>query len=428
MKPFNAVVIGVFVVLGLLGIAVIATFTGGNSQAIGTVVVWGPVPTEIVGSHIDAMKIARDDFGDVSYVEIPESTFISELVEAIAANRGPDLVVLPLEYVVEHGDKLQSIPYSSVSRREFQDTFIEAGEVLLADSGIAGLPYIIDPLVLYWNRTLFSGASLARPPRYWDEVSTYAASLTVQNQAGTLSQSAIALGEWNNVAGAKEILLSLLRQLGNSVVTKTEGSLVSVLTATQEGSFSSAESAFRYFTEFADPIKENYSWNRSQIYSRDAFLGGRLAMYIGFASELPGLREANPNLNFDVALIPSARGAGSSVAAKGYALAIPRGSVNPGGALSVANVLSGNEAQTALASTLSVPSVRRDLLSVSPEDPYAGVLRDAALKSFVFLDPNPTETTAIFKRIIDNISSGNLRVKEAVNAADNELREVLRVR
>lgn len=428
MKPFNAAIIALFIVLGLAAIAVIATFTGGGGTSIGVVSVWGPLPESVAGEHIDDVKISRDDFGNVTYTELPAETFIPTLVEAIAGARGPDLVIFPLEYLLLHGDKLTTIPYSSVSRRQFQDTYTEANEALLESDGIKGLPYIVDPLVLYWNRTLFSQSSIARPPKYWDEVSENAARLTTADTNGSLSQSAVALGEWDNVFHAKEILLSLLRQLGNPVVENGSEGIVVTLTLASQNSVSSAESVFRYYTEFADPVKPVYSWNRSQALSRDAFLSGRLAMYIGYASELSSLRAANPNLNFDVAALPIARGAGTGVSAQAHILAVPRGSQNPNGALSVALVLSGIDAQKMLAEQTSIPSVRRDLPTVSPDDPYAGIFRDAALSAFVFLDLNPAETTAIFKRVVDNISSGRLRVNEAVNVADDELRALVKVR
>jgi len=429
MKPFNAVIFALFILLGLVAIAIIATFTGGGGTTIGTVEVWGPLPASSAGGHIDQVKLSRDDFNNVTYTEIPAENFIPTLVEAIAANRGPDVAVFPLEYLIEHGDKLETIPYSSVSKRQFQDTFTEANEGLLENNGLKGLPYLVDPLVLYWNRTLFSQASIARPPKYWDEVSEASVKLTHADQNGSLSQSAIALGGWDNVAQAKEIVLSLLRQLGDPLVTKNdEGMITAGLAGAESGALSPAESVFRYYTEFADPVKPVYSWNRSQALSRDAFLSGRLAMYIGYASELSSLRQSNPNLNFDVAALPVARGAGTGVAAKGYALSIPRGAKNPGGALSVALVLSGAPAQQLLVDDTRLPSVRRDLLTVSPDDPYAGIFRDAALNAFVFLDPSPLETSAILKRVVDSVASGKLRINEAINEADNELRALLKVR
>ena len=428
MKLFNAVIIILFVMLGLAALAVIATFSGRGGEGIGNVAVWGPLPENVVGKHINDIAITRTDFSEVRYTPINPHTFVDELAAAIAANRGPDLVVFPAEYLYVHADKLVTIPFSSLSRRAFQDTYIEAGEILIEADGIKGLPYMVDPLVLYWNRTLFSAASIARPPRYWDEVSDAVASIATANQAGSLTRSGIALGEWDNVSHAKEILLSLFKQLGNDVVSRDGGESTVVLSKQESGTVSSAESVLRYYTEFSDPNKPVYSWNRSQASSFDAFIGGKLGMYIGFASELSSLRSANPNLNFDVAALPAARGSGSDVAARMYVIAAPRGAKNLNGALSAAFILSGAEAQGLLRELTSLPSVRRDLAVISPDNPYAGIFRDAALNAFVFPDPNPRASDAIFKRAVENISSGRLHIAESITAAAGELRVLLQSR
>src|SRR6185369_5512864 len=86
--------------------------------------------------------------------------------------------------------------------------------------GSLGIPFYTDPMVMYWNRTLFSNAGLAEPPTYWDELPDLASHLTQASQNGTLSQSAVALGTWQNVSHAKEIFLTLMNQLGNSVVAE----------------------------------------------------------------------------------------------------------------------------------------------------------------------------------------------------------------
>ena len=87
---------------------------------------------------------------------MPESTLVSSLVEAIAAGKGPALVLFPASSFVSEQDKLLPISYKSMSRRTFQDTFVEAGEVFLTNEGVYGLPFYIDPYVTYWNRTIFS--------------------------------------------------------------------------------------------------------------------------------------------------------------------------------------------------------------------------------------------------------------------------------
>lgn len=431
MSIFKVAVVGFFGFLALVAVLIFATSsTGGRGGDIGNVELWGSLPEDTVDEVILAVsRSGEDGMRGVSYTEFSETELISQLVEAIASGRGPDLVLIPVESVFGNADKLIPISYNSLSRRDFQDSYIEAGEALLVEEGMLGLPFYIDPYVLFWNRTLFSAAGLPRAPRYWDEVTDMAPRLSRSNESGTLTQSAIALGEWDNIRGAKDIFLSLVFGLGNQVITRNvDGSYRVLLSDRQGESTSAGESAIRYYIDFSDPVKTVYSWNRSRPFSFDAFTAGTLAMYLGRASELTLIRATNPNLNFDIARYPEVRGGALATPARVYALAVPRGSRNASGALQAAAILASSNAQRILVETTGLPSVRRDVLSVSPQNPYEGIFRDSALSTFVFIDPNPTETNTIFKRMIEGVSSGRLRVPEAVRSGQDELQALIGVR
>ncbi len=428
MQPFQAAVLGIFLALALFGVFIFATFTSSRQDAIGKVQIWGAVEQDVMDDLLTAVRGTRDDFGSVQYRVYPAEQLVPTLVQAIASGRGPDLVIFPSSAFVRDGDKLQAISYSTVPRRTFQDTFVEAGEIFLTTEGAKGLPFTVDPLVVYWNRTLFANAGIARPPQYWDDLAALAPRLTVRTANGTLTQSAAPFGSWANAGSAKAVLVTLITQLGSPVVVETdEGGYRSELAQTTDAGVSPAESAVRYWTEFADPVKPNYSWNRSQKNARDAFLAGTLAMYFGPASELLSIRESNPNLNFDVAQVPSVRGGGESAAAEVQALAIPRGASNASGATTVAMVLISAPIAQSLAEATRLPSPRRDVEAPSSADQYLSTFRLAALKSFSFRDPDPVGSDTILSRMIDSVSSGRERISAAIRAADEELKVLLEV-
>lgn len=425
MKLFQTGVIIAFVIFALIAVFVFATFSGRDSESVGAVAVWGTLPKDVFNDVLKGAAESRDGYNSVTYREVAESGFVPTLVEAIAAGQGPDLVLLPSDALIAEADKLIPVSYRTVSRRTFQDSFVEAGEVFLTDDGILGLPFSVDPFVTYWNRTLFSASGIARPARYWDELVDIAPALSRATTAGTLTQSAVALGEWGNVAYAKDIFISLITGLGNPII-EPDGSGGYRTTLVSSGSATPAESALRFYTEFSDPNRQVYSWNRSLPDSRSAFLAGTLAIYLAPASEAFTLRAANPNLNFDVAAYPEVRGGTRAVPARLSAFSVPRGSQNPRGALMVALLLSGADAQTRLVEATGLPSVRRDVLSSQPENPYESVFRDAALNAFSFRDPSPAATDDIFKRMVENVSSGRLRITEAAQSAQTELEALLR--
>jgi ABC-type glycerol-3-phosphate transport system substrate-binding protein len=427
MKAFPAVVMVIFLGLALFGVLIFATFSASQTDQIGDITIWGSVPSEVIDKVVGKIRDTREDFGGVTYREVPKDDLVPLLVEAIAAGRGPDVVFFPSSAIVKDGEKLATIPYDAISRRDFQDAFVEAGEVFIREDGVAGLPISIDPTVMYWNRTLFSNAGIANPPRYWDDLAKLAPQLTDKTANGSLLQSAVPLGLWDNIDHAKLVLVSLVRQLGSPIVSLQESGYRADMFKTDDKGVTPAVSAVRYMADFADPVKPMYSWNRSQKSSRDAFLAGSLALYFAPASELKGLRAANPNLNFDVASLPATRGGGQHVAAEVTAVVIPRGSANPVGGMLVATLFAGPDVQQQLAEELTLPSPRRDVEVDSSSDPYLSVFRASALRSFSFLDPEPKASDAAFQRMMESISSGRTALSEAVRAANEDLQALLKV-
>jgi ABC-type glycerol-3-phosphate transport system substrate-binding protein len=276
-------------------------------------------------------------------------------------------------------------------------------------------------MVLYWNRDLLTNASYAQPPRYWDEVHDMADVLTRRDAANNVVQSTVAFGEYDNVNHAKEIVSTLIQQAGGEIVQlssdgRYEQRLTSVGTTGQP-----AEYALRFYTEFADPAKDLYSWNRSRPMARNAFATGDLALYIGYASELPLIRELNPNLNFAVSIMPQPRGARRSTTfGRVYVFAFPKNAGNINGAIEAAFLLAGSSHAPLFAAAWGIPSARRDVLA-EPKDEAEEVFRQSALIARGWLDPDPQATDRIFERMIENVTSGAARLGDAIQRADQEL-------
>jgi ABC-type glycerol-3-phosphate transport system substrate-binding protein len=424
LKPFQIATLIIFAIAGMIGLFVFATYSSSNrNQGVGDVEIWGSLPQTAVDAVLSELR-ENDSYAGVSYRSFDAGSFDAAFTEALAEGRGPDLIFLSQEDIVTQRNRVLTIPFSRISERAFRDTFIEEGELFLTGNGILALPAVVDPLVMYWNRNLFSAAAIARPPQYWDEFYTLAPKLTVRDTSGNVTRSAVALGESHNIAHAKDILSAVVMQGGNAIVSSDSGGY----RVTFESG--AAEAALLFFTEFANPGKSVYSWNRALPLSRDAFLGGDLAVYFGYASELFGIRAANPNLNFDVASFPVARPSENTsyrAATFGtlHALSVARGSDNIEGALSVAQVLSGPDGSNVLSRSLSIPPARRDLLASEGADAVAELFRSAALLSRGWLDPAPAQSDAVFADMIESVTTGRARVSEAVKNAHGALRALL---
>ncbi|HEX9609032.1 MAG TPA: extracellular solute-binding protein [Candidatus Paceibacterota bacterium] len=432
MKNFNTfqmVLIGVFAVFAVVGLLVFATYRGGSdaTQNVGSVTIWGTIDERIMRDVIGRIRGAREGFGGVEYIEKDPRTYERDLVNALASGTGPDLFFLSEDGVLVHKDKVTVIRYDNYSERTFKDTFIEEGELYLTTDGILGLPFLVDPMVMYWNRNIFSGKGIASPPRYWDELFDFVPRVTERDQASNIVKSAVALGEFRNIRHAKAIFSTLLMQAGNPIVAQAERGLVSELSSSLGFATRPAEAALRFYTEFSNPVKSVYSWNRALPGSRESFLAGDLAIYFGFASEYQFLRDANPNLNFDMAPMPQSRDSSiQTTFGDMEALAISRTSDNIVGAFSAAIIFTDREAIADVSEGVGLPPVRRDLLSVKPVDAIGSVLYGAALMSRGWLDPNPEESTAMFQRMVESAISGRATLQDAVSTAHQELSNLLR--
>lgn len=429
-KTIVLVVFGIFIFISVAIFAGVGGFTKGDSKS--TVVVWGTIEERTVMGMLNdkVFKSALSNVAFVKYIEKDSRTYESEFVNALASGAGPDLVLLPHDFIVEHQDKLIVVPFDSYGgERKYKNTFIEEGELFLTSDGILGLPFTIDPLVMYWNRNIFSGAGIANPPEYWDELFTLSPKMTNRDQSLNILQSTVALGEFINITNAKEILSALIMQAGNPIVVRDEGSRsgFSVHLGDSSTSLGSpAEAALRFYTEFSNPVKSVYSWNRALPEDRQSFIAGDLAIYFGFASELTELRRANPNLNFDVATLPQSRDAGfRRTFGNMSALAVSRNASNPSAAFGVANVFSGNRIVSLYTKFSPLPPVRRDLLAQTPPDAYSTVFYNSALIANAWLDLDREATTRVFKDMVEGVTSGRLRLNNAIRTAEDELENLL---
>lgn len=432
LNRFQLIVLAVFLLAGIAGVVVVATsrYKGSNSGRIfaSPVSLWGTLDRERVDAVISGLRADfGDDAFDVSYAQKNDATFGNELLEAIASGAGPDLVLLSHDALLKQKNKLFVTPYTSFSERAFRDQYIDEGELYLSPEGIFAFPFSIDPLIMYWNRDLFSSAAQANPPRYWDEFYTLSPVITKRDLAGNVSKSAVALGEYVNVSHAREVLSALIRQAGNPLVETEDGKPRSVLSQKRGLASSPAEAAVRFYVDFSDPVKPFYSWNRSLPESKEAFISGDLATYFGFAGEIGALRDKNPNLNFDVALLPQTRDANTTTTfGKLYGVAILKGTKNLQDAFFAATTLAGKKGVNHWASAANLPPVRRDLLSVKPTDAYKPVFYASALSARAWLDPDPRESGSIFRRMVESSGSGKARISEAVARADAELDELFK--
>ena len=247
LSTFQIILTALFGLAAVAGVIVFATFRSGGSGDISEVLIWGTVESGVMNGVLSELRNERDDFKGVSYVEKDSRSFDDEFVNALAAGTGPDLVLIDQDDILTHKDKVRLVPFDSYSERLFKDTFIEEGELYLTQNGIIGFPFVIDPMVMHWNRDIFTTKGIASPPKYWDEFFTLAPRVTERDQSSNILQSLVALGEYRNIVHAKDILSTLVMQAGNPIVIPREdGEFETVLGENFGFSSLPAEAAIRW--------------------------------------------------------------------------------------------------------------------------------------------------------------------------------------
>lgn len=391
------------------------------AEAKGTVVIWGTYPDLGMGGVIEKFNQVYAASFNVIYQYHDPKTFDSDIVEALASGRGPDVLLLPDDLILRHSDKIDIFPYAALPPGVFSEMFIQAAEIYMRDTGFVALPFALDPIVMYWNRDLFNNESITQPPKYWDELLVMVPKLTKRDKkTSEIKQSGVAFGEFSNVDHAKDILAMLFLQVGNPIVKMKNGHPASAIAVSADGFTyvpdENMVSAFRFYMDFSNPLKNIYTWTRSKSGSLNEFINGNLAIHFDYASSYKKIQEKNPYLNFAVAQVPLPRGTTVEVTyGKVHGFAVLKTSQNKKTAfIAIQRLLFDKDPSANFASAFNLPPVRRDMLNQKPSDAALSVFYDAAIRSHSWLDPKPELSDIAFREAVEGVSSGKTTVSVAL--------------
>lgn len=414
-----AVVIGmVFLVVMVLTGALPGIQTQDGRRGV-SASMWGFIPSRDMENTLRVF--GKENFGSIrlNYTEKNLDTYEEDLLNAMAGGSGPDIFMMTQDMILKHGNKAYVIPNTVITEREYLNTFVDSADIFLTEGGTLAIPFAVDPMVAYWNKDLFNSAGIALPPRYWSDFVTNVTQLTNKDSFNNIFQSGTAMGEYTNVRNAKDIVSMLILQGGTKIVQREKGK-VRWSHSLSEGGVSPFVSALTFYTNFSNPSKNSYSWNRALPNSRDMFLSGKLAMYFGFASEYNFIRKASPHLNFDVTIVPQVEN--SSVRAtygKVYALSVSINSPQKSGAMDTIFSFTLPEILSVMAEDkISLPPSRRDLIGEGSEDPARAVFYSSTLLARSWAEPGAETTGNLFKDMVEAIVTGRKGVNESVRSTE----------
>ncbi len=182
------VLVGVAILAMILAPA--ALFGGGQEEQEGVELLFWSLHT---GDEADFMADLAQTYSQMTegvtirYEAIPQSEYLgAALTTAFASGQGPDVFLISpgdfLKYA-NSGVALDLTPYFTPEiRSDFLDSSIEAVTV---GGQILAVPFEIELLGLYYNRTVLSQAGV-EPPETWDEFVAATRTLTTAERYGAL--------------------------------------------------------------------------------------------------------------------------------------------------------------------------------------------------------------------------------------------------
>ncbi len=283
-------------------------------------------------------------FVTINYKKLRYSEYEKELINALAEDRGPDIFSLPNTWIKKYQSKIAPMPVSitmaypvvkgtikkevvpemrttkSISLKEIKNNFVDAvyddvvakvvdAKTNKAEDQVLGLPLYMDTLSMYYNKDLFNNAGIALPPSFWNtEFQQDVKKMTIQNTQGQIIQSGVALGGNTNIDRSSDILSVLMMQNGAIMMDNGQVMFDKIPKTFEQQHYAPGIEAIRFYTDFANPAKEVYSWNKNLDNSLIMFTQGKLAMLFGYSHYLPQIRSLAPKLNFGVAELPQIEG------------------------------------------------------------------------------------------------------------------------
>jgi multiple sugar transport system substrate-binding protein len=398
------------------------TSTGGEAQ----LTVWGVFDDSNAFNDAIAAFQKMNRNISVSYRLIPYADYEQTLLNALAAGKGPDIFMIHSTWLPQDIAKLQPMPARApdadvplMTIRQFQDTFVDVAVAdLINDNKIYAMPLYVDTLALFYNRDLLSSAGIAVPPKTWTDFMDDVEKLTQLDQSRNIVRSGAAIGTARNINRSTDILMMLMLQSG---VRMTNSDNTQATFAQSVDNVAVGERSLQFYTDFANPSTDVYTWNDSQDYNIDAFTAGKTAMIINYAHQTATIRAAAPRLNFGIAAIPQPTTSDRRTYADYWALAVALQSKHPNEAWQFVTYMTAGDGTIPYLNATARPSARRDLIDQQKSDPDLGVFAEQALtaRSWFQIDNAAIET--IFADMIDAVNLGRSSVKDALRDAEEKV-------
>ncbi len=399
-----------------------------DTAITGSVVIWGTLPETQMIPFFQSFNTKAKTY-TVTYYYVGEDVFENKLLNELSSGRGPDMILAPYQVILSQSERILPFPKETLPVDTYKNAYVDGASIFLTENGSLALPVSIEPLLLMYNRSLFAKHAVISPPVAWDEITSLAPLLTTLDKDGNWKEHAVALGLFSNVLYAKDIMMTLVSQLGQIPVLRENLSGVTQYTVlvnapvTTESEVIPLATSIRFFTDFANPQKVTYTWNAKSASSLDEFTTEKLAMYIGYYSDIEEIKNKNSRLDFGVTMLPQAKGYNTSVTGmKLLGLATLKRTQNTLTTQTVQSLLAGNTYGKELAQYAGGMSPLRAV--IANDNTTSDAIRKSVLIARGWYDMHSRQSSSLLQSMLSDIQTGRATIQEATNDFGTRLQEL----
>ncbi|KKR22034.1 MAG: Extracellular solute-binding protein family 1 [Parcubacteria group bacterium GW2011_GWE2_39_37] len=400
---------------------------------------------------------------NIEYRKFRYDEYEQELINALSEDRGPDIFSIPNTWMKNYENKIAPMPDSitmaypvikgtikketiiemrtnkSLSLKELKNNFVDVvtSDVVIkvndektgtSKDRVFGLPLFVDTLAMFYNKDLFNNGGIAEPPAYWNRIfQQYVKKLTKQNTKGEIIQSGVALGGSTNVERANDILSVLMMQNGAVMMNENEQVMFNTIPPGHSDQYNPGLEALRFYTDFANPAKEVYSWNKELDNSLKMFTQNNLAIMFGYAYHLPIIRADAPKLNFAVAKLPQIENSGKTMNFANYWVeSVSKKSKYIDESWDFIQFITKAEQVKSYLDKTKKPTALRALVDKQIEDQDIGVFAEQVLtaKSW-YHGKGASAEEKIIHEMVDSVNAG-ASIEESINLAARRVQQTVK--
>jgi len=273
----------------------------------------------------------------------PDNGMSDRYLTAIMAGDGADLLSVNNEWISTYaaaGGLLnldESIANNNIDMTEFFPGVIDG---ITTQGSVYGMPYRAETHGIYYNEDMFEAAGADAMPETWEELLPILQGATT----GDVSGIAIPGGQMGNTSYQ---LINLIMSNGGSILT-------------EDNSASNLDSqevidAAKFFVELhtVHGVTPPSILENDNAAGRSLFEGENTASFMSGPFDIDTIREANPEMNFNTAMLPYFEGKDRKVILAGWSTAVASHTKHPEEAFKVAEFLASPEISVEYSTTFS---------------------------------------------------------------------------